>query len=87
MTPALTIGYRRGLSDLSPKELRAACNEALKRHHEFVPTPGQLREYLLDFRESTPVERKKDYCERCGNSGWYVAKAGDTAQRCTHQNQ
>ena len=84
MSPGLTIGYRRGLADLTPQELRLACDKALQRHPEYMPTPAQVRQYLTEARAELPKVPAANCC-KCGGSGWYAAKAGDIAKRCKHE--
>ena len=85
MSPTASLGYRKGLSDLTEQELRLACNQALKKHLEFMPTPGQLRGYLKEAREETiHVKANVFFCPRCTNTGWYIPEGKDTAKRCTH---
>lgn len=84
MDDASLEAYRQAIQDLSARELELAFTEARKRHKEYMPSPAQVREYLREARESIPRPRPAD-CPRCCGSGWYVAKAGDTAQRCKHE--
>lgn len=84
ISPLATVSYRRALSDLSPKELKLACDHALKVHREFMPTPAQLRGYLREAREALAGTRKPTICERCCGTGWYLPAGKDEATRCRH---
>ena len=83
-TPVAVLAYRQGLEDLTAEELQLATDAALKRHLEFMPSPGQLKQYLREHREAMPkMESAK--CSQCGGSGWRLPPGKETAERCKHE--
>lgn len=67
-------GYDIGLRDLSPEELKCACEQALKMC-KFRPGPGEIRECLKMYRERAFGGTQVHYDENDAPSAEEIAEA------------